>query len=258
MYKKKFGQNFLINNKIAEEITSLANIKNQNVLEIGPGNLALSKIIIKKKPKKFVAIEIDDGLFNKSKSFFNENYSTIVNGNALEIEESNYFNNEPFIIISNLPFNISSKLLIKWLKLKSCNNNIKQMVLMFQNELANRIVASVNSRDYGRLSVITGAFFKTKKEIFVKKNDFFPKPKVDASVVVFEPLIKNKINERNFNKLEYITFHFFNSKRKKNKKKLLEIFSDQQIDKYDLKKLFDLRPQNIDPDTYYNMSATKT
>lgn len=253
MYKKKFGQNFLINNSIAEKIINLIEVKDQNILEIGPGNLALSKIIIKKQPKKYAAIEIDKDIFEKSKIFFNKNQSKIINADALKINKINYFNNEDFIIISNLPFNISSQLLIQWLKIKSNNNQILKMVLMFQKELAERIVAKVNSKYYGRLSVMTSAFFETKNEILVKKNEFFPVPKVDASVVIFKSLKKNKINFSKFKKLENLTFLFFNSRRKKNRKKILTIFNKDQIEKYNLKKFYDLRPENIDPDTYYNM-----
>lgn len=255
MNKKKYGQNFLINNDIAKKIINLTSIYRQNVLEIGPGNLALSKFIIHNKPKKYIAIEIDKFLFDNFKNFFYENNSEIINEDAMKINEINYFNSEPFIIISNLPFNISSNLLIKWLKIKSNTNLITEMVLMFQKELAERIIAKVNSKNYGRLSILTSAFFKITNVVSVKKNQFFPVPKVDASVLVFKSLEKNKINYNNFKKLESLTFLFFNSRRKKNKKKILSIFNNNQIEKYNLSKYYDLRPENIDPNTYFDLCS---
>lgn len=257
MYKKQYGQNFLINSQIAQQIVNLSNIHNENILEIGPGNLALSKFIIKKKPKKYVALEIDKEIYLKSKKFFLSHSHEIININALKFDEINFFNNENFNIISNLPFNISSQLLIKWLKIKSQNNQIKQMVLMFQKELAKRIVSLVNNKYYGRLSVITSAFFKTKIHFTVNKKEFFPIPKVDASIVIFEPLKINQIHYSDFKKLEDITFLFFNSRRKKNKKKIKSLFKEKDIKNFGFDKFFEMRPENIDPETYFKMCLIK-
>lgn len=259
MYKKKYGQNFLINNSIAKKIIELTDIYNENILEIGPGNLILSKLILDKKPKKYIAVEIDKDIFNKHKKFFSLSNAKILNEDALSINEVNLFKNENFKIISNLPFNISTQLLIKWLeiKCKSNNNPIKQMILMFQKELSKRITAKVNDKYYGRLSVLTSAFFNTKELIVVKNNEFYPVPKVDASVIIFDPIIKNKIEKKNFNKLKELTFLFFNSRRKKNKKKIINYFDKYQIKTLNLNKFYELRPENIDAELYYKMCSIK-
>jgi 16S rRNA (adenine1518-N6/adenine1519-N6)-dimethyltransferase len=249
--KKKFGQNFLNSSLIARKICNILEIKNENVLEIGPGNLALTKYILEKNPKKFLAIELDNEIVNNNTIINPETKKYILNQNALNIDESKYFDNE-FIIISNLPFNISSKLLIKWIKFQFYYNCIKGMVLMFQKELGERIVANVNTKKYGRISVFSQSMFDIKKEILVKKENFTPSPKVDAVVLKFSP--KKKINKINLNNLEKITNFFFNSKRKKMEKKIKKIFNTEQIINNDLEELYDLRAENISKEIYYKMS----
>ena len=127
--RKKYGQNFLINEKIASKIIRLSNIKNQNIIEIGPGNLALTNLIKEQKPKKFVAVEIDKSL---KKNYSKFDLNNIIFNNALTFNEKKYFNNENFSIISNLPFNISSQLLTKWIYTQNKYHCIDQMTLMFQ------------------------------------------------------------------------------------------------------------------------------
>lgn len=250
--KKKYGQNFLINEKICEKIVSYENIKNNNILEIGPGNFALTKKILKKNPKKFIALDIDKDVINQNKDVDLKNH--LLNFDALKFNENNFFDNENYSIISNLPFNISAKLLLKWCKNQNSFGSINSMTLMFQKELADRIVATEDSKNYGRISIVVGAFFKIEKKILVKKDEFFPKPKVDALVLKFYPLKNNKIKKNNFEKLEQITSIFFNERRKKNEKKFKKIFSDQLIKKYNFDRYFHKRPENIERETFYQMT----
>jgi len=252
MPKKKFGQNFLINENLCKKIIESELIENKNILEIGPGNLALTKKIISKKPKKFFSLEIDMDIINKFKNTLFSKY--LYHIDALKINELNLFKNNNFTIISNLPFNISTELLIKWIKFQNNNNCIESMTLMFQKELAERIVAEKNSKKYGRISILASAFFNIKKEIDIKKENFFPIPKVDATVLKFTPLKKNKISKKDLIKLEKITSFFFNERRKKNLKKIKKIFSEIKIKKYSLHKFFDKRPENIDKETYYKFA----
>ena len=144
MPKKKFGQNFLINEQIPKKIIQLTKIKDQNIIEVGPGNLALTNLIKHQKPKKFIAIEIDK-LLKKNYSKFDLN--NIIFDDALIFNEKKYFNNENFSIISNLPFNISSQLLTKWIYLQNKYHCIDQMTLMFQKELADRVISDFNSKN---------------------------------------------------------------------------------------------------------------
>jgi len=252
MFKKKYGQNFLINNHISKRILLNENIKDQNILEIGTGNLALSKLIISNKPKKYLGIEIDKEL--KEVYLKNKISDKIIFNDALQIDERKFFKNEKFSIISNLPFNISSELIIKWCKIQNSFNCINNMILMFQKELAERIIAKKNTKKYGRITILCNAFFSIEKKLSVSKNNFFPIPKVDAIVLNFIPHKKNKIKKNNFEKLERITRIFFNERRKKNKKKILKNFSNEKIKKYDLESLYHLRAENIDDEIFFKLS----
>ena len=252
MPKKKFGQNFLINESISKIIVNLSNLKQKNVLEIGPGNLALTKNIIKENPKKFIALEIDKDLIKKYK---NTPFSKhLIDVDALTFNELEIFKKKSFYIISNLPFNLSSKLLIKWLKIQNYFNCIDGMTLMFQKELAERIIAKENSKKYGRLTILSNAFFSIEKKLDVKKDNFFPSPKIDTSVLKFTPLLKNKIKKQNLKNIEYITSFFFNERRKKNKKKIQKIFNSDKIKNYNLDIYYSLRPENITKEIFYKMS----
>ena len=112
MLKKKYGQNFLISDNLAKKIVNLEKIKNKNILEIGPGNLSLTKHILNNYPNKFIAVEIDKDL----RKNYDDNICQFISfHNSLKFNEKEYFNNENFSIISNLPFNISTKLLTKWI-----------------------------------------------------------------------------------------------------------------------------------------------
>jgi len=250
--KKKFGQNFLIDPEICNQIISLEKIKNENILEIGPGNFALTELIIKNKPKKFFAVEIDCEIFDVKKN--DKILEYLLNEDALKFDELKKFNNEKFSIISNLPFNISSELLVKWCYIQNNYQCINSMTLMFQKELAERIIAKINTKKYGRISILANAFFDIKKEIFVEKNKFQPSPKVDAVVLKFSSLKTNRIKKENLSKLENITTLFFNERRKKNIKKIQKLFDEKIIKDNKLQQYFELRAENIDKDTYYKMT----
>jgi len=249
MYKKKYGQNFLVNQNISKKILFNEKIKKRNILEIGTGNLALSKFIISNRPKKFLGVEVDKDLSDIYLK--NEISDKIIFEDALKIDERKFFNNENFSIISNLPFNISSELVIKWCKIQNSYNCIDNMVLMFQKELAERIIAKKDTKKFGRLSIICNAFFSIKKKLLVSKNNFFPIPKVDAMVLNFIPHKINKIKKKNFDKLEKITRIFFNERRKINKKKIIRNFSVSKIEKYNLENLYNLRAENIDKEIFF-------
>jgi len=251
MLKKKFGQNFLINETIANKIINCENILNKNILEIGPGNLALTKYILQKKPKQFISLEIDNDL---KKLYDKDIVKFILFRDARRFNELEFFNNKKFSIISNLPFNISSTLLLKWNLLQNNYSCIDSMTLMFQKELAERIISKENTKQYGRLSIITQAFFKIEKKLEVLKESFKPQPKVDAIVLKFTSHKTNKISKKNFTKLEKVTQFFFNERRKKNEKKIKKIFSSSQISNYNFDKLFSQRAENINKEIYYKMS----
>ena len=251
MYKKRYGQNFLINNGIAKKILLNEKIKNQNILEIGTGNLALTNLIICDNPKKFIGIEVDKDL--KKNYVQKKILDKIIFEDALKINERKLFQNENFSIVSNLPFNISSELVIKWCEIQNSYNCINNMILMFQKELGEKIIANLNTKKYGRLSILCRAFFSIEKKIIVTKNNFFPSPKVDTIVLKFIPHKINKIKRNSFKKLEKITKFFFNERRKINKKKIIQNFSIKQIEKFNLHKLYNLRAENIDDEVFFKL-----
>jgi len=255
--KKKFGQNFLINNFIVKKIIEAANIKaNDEILEIGPGDGVLTKEIINKNPKKFISIEIDkslkkslEGLFNKKTNYEYE----LLFEDALEFNETSKFDND-FKIISNLPYNISLPLLIKWINQLNKYPVAKTMILMFQKEVAERILAKINSKKYGRISILSSVYYDIIKIIDVDKKNFFPIPKVNSSVLMFNPLKKPFLDISNIKYLEKITLKLFNNRRKKLKKKLQTIFSNEIIKKNFLEDLFDLRAEDITPQIYCKLA----
>ena len=174
--KKKYGQNFLINKSIVKEIIEAADIENSDeILEIGPGDGILTKEIINKNPKKFIAIEIDKSLKENLDSLFykktNQKYEILFK-DALKFDETSKFNNN-FKIISNLPYNISLPLLIKWINQLNKYPVAKKMILMFQKEVAERILAKINSKKYGRISILSSVFYDIKKITNVDKKIFF-------------------------------------------------------------------------------------
>jgi 16S rRNA (adenine1518-N6/adenine1519-N6)-dimethyltransferase len=255
--KKKFGQNFLINQTIVKQIIDASNINlNDNILEIGPGDGVLTKEIIKKKPKKFIAIEIDKSLNDKLQVLFdkkkNNNYELIFT-DALKFDESNKFSNN-FKIISNLPYNISVPLLIKWIDQLKKLPFADKMILMFQKEVAERILANTDSKKYGRISILCSCFYHIKKIIDVDKKDFFPIPKVNSTVLSFDPLKKSKISIDNLEFLKKISFELFNNRRKKLKKKIQSLFSHEIIKFNRLDKLYDLRAENLTVDIFCKLA----
>lgn len=246
--KKKYGQHFLINQSIVEKIIETSNITaSDEILEIGPGDGILTKAIINKKPKKFVALEIDDSLKKKLEPLFMEtkkfNYELLFT-DALKFNENSKFN-DSLKIISNLPYNISLALLIKWISQLNQSPTIKKMVLMFQKEVADRILANINSKKYGRISVLSSLFYNIEKIIDVDKKDFFPIPKVNSTVLCFNLIKKPKIDFDDLKYLTKITFELFSNRRKKLKKKIQSLFSSDIINSNLLYELYDLRVENL-------------
>lgn len=234
--KKKFGQNFLTDEIILDKIVNVAgDIKNKNILEIGPGPGGLTYSILKKEPKKLISVEIDSNLFNiLQKEFAEYNNFKVINVDALKINENDYFQNN-INIIANLPYNIGTSLLIKWMK------NIKifeSFTLLLQKEVVDRIIASPCTKSYGRLSIIVQALCDVKKAFDVKPTSFIPPPKVMSSVVYIKPKLNQNIN---IEKLSNITLVLFNQRRKKIKSAIdlllkNNTISAESIEKLDLNK----------------------
>ena len=249
--KKSLGQNFLIDVNILEKITNLTNIENKTVLEIGPGTGNLTSYILKKNPKKLFVIEKDNELANKLIDKFKDKL-TIINDDVLKVDETTLFK-EKATVFGNLPYNISTEILSKWII------NLKDffwfdcLVFMFQKEVADRIIAEFNTSNYGRLSIICNWKLNIKKICDIKPSSFSPKPKIDSSLLIFHPKT-NFIKINNPTNLEKITRIFFNQRRKMLKKPFNQLFNGNQIIQNKLKIDLNLRPQNLSMDTYYYLA----
>ena len=246
--KKSLGQNFLIDKNIIEKICNAGNVsQSDTVLEIGPGTGNLTEFILRKKPKKFYIIEKDKRFIkNLSERFANK--LIIINKDILKYD-LNLLSDTNLIIFGNLPYNISSQILINLINYCSSKFSYKKLVLMFQKEVADRILAEDNSKNYGRLSIFSSWKLDIKKLMDIYPSSFFPKPKVMSSLLIFEPK-NNYIKFKNSKNLEYITNIFFNQKRKMIKKPLNILFKDSKkvVDELDLD--INLRPQNLKKDTF--------
>ena len=249
--KKSLGQNFLIDKNIIKKICNVGNLSQKDtVLEIGPGSGNLTEFILQKKPKKFYIIEKDERLIkNLTKRF--DNKLIIINEDILKYD-LDLLSDKNLIIFGNLPYNISSQILINLINYSSSKFSYKKLVLMFQKEVADRILAEDNSKNYGRLSIFSSWKLNIKKIMDISPSSFIPKPKVMSSLLAFEPKI-NYIKFKNPKNLEHITNVFFNQRRKMIKQPLNILFKNSKkiIEELDLD--INLRPQNLKKDTFYKI-----
>ena len=250
--KKSLGQNFLIDENILKKIVSIIKIENKSILEIGPGTGNLTSYILKNNPKKLIVIEKDKELIIFLKKKFEEKIE-IINEDILKINEKN-LDKEKLIVFGNLPYNISTEILTKWiLNLKNKIFWFDSLILMFQKEVAERIISNFNSSKYGRLSVLANWKLDVEKVFDISPNCFYPKPKVESSLLFFRPkkIFYQFENPRN---LEKVTRVFFNQRRKKLKKPFNLLFKDNTNILNNLKIDLNLRPQNLNHDIYYELT----
>ena len=225
--KKKLSQNYLLDLNLTEKIIKICgNIKNIDVIEVGPGPGSLTRSILANGAKRVIAIEKDKRFIDalKSLKIISNNKLIIKNEDALNIEFKNMFTKYRISnahIISNLPYSIGTKLLLKWLPMPS---EINKLTLMFQKEVAERIVAKSGTKKYGRLSVLVGIMTDAKIIMHIPAAAFKPKPKIDSSIVEFKAKNKNKFLFK-VEILEEITRIIFN-KRRKQVKSALKYFGD--------------------------------
>ena len=252
-YKKSLGQNFLIDSNIIKKIISITKIAGEDVLEIGPGSGNLTEQIIKQKPKSMILIEKDQKLANLLKSKF-KNYDniSIINKDFLKLELEKLIKTNT-LVFGNLPYNVSSQILIKFLRLKNYPVIFSKLIFMFQKEVGNKIKAKVGEKDYGRLSIITKFKFNVTKCFDISNNCFFPRPKVNSTVLLFKPKKKLNFKIKNIKNLEKITQIFFSGKRKMINKPLKNIFRDSAeiISKLNLN--LSMRPENVSENDYYKI-----
>ena len=253
-HKKRLGQNFLINKDIIKKIADIGIInKDTNIIEIGPGSGSLTEELLKRNPKKIFAIEFDKDLSNYLEKIKNnyQNFNYEIS-DALTFDEKKIFKKNS-IIFGNLPYNISLKLLIKWIYSDPWPPFYDQMILMFQKEVAERIVATSNNKKYGRISILTNARLDVKFHFNISKKEFNPEPKVDSSVLSFTPKKNTNFKLKDLNILSDLTKIIFNTKRKMISKTLKKILNEKELKVIDFNNIKNLRPENLDFSFYYKL-----
>ena len=252
--KKSLGQNFLIDQNIIDKIIKFSDIRNNNIIEIGPGTGNLTRKIISQHPKSLILIEKDRYLANHLKEELN-NYKNlkILNEDILKFPLEGKIKDNT-IIIGNLPYNISSQILAKLIKFEKWLPNYKKLVLMFQKEVADKILAKYKTPDYGRLSILTAARLKITDCFNVSPNSFYPKPKVISTVLVFEPIINKNFKVKNIDNLEKISHIFFSRKRKMINKAFKILFKKPIETAKKLNINLNLRPNELTENEYFKIT----
>ena len=249
--KKSLGQNFLTDIAVLQKIVDIVKISDKTILEIGPGTGNLTSFILKNKPKKIFAVEKDSDLAKDLYKSF-KNQLTVINDDILKIDETSLFS-EKVTVFGNLPYNISTEILIKWIINLKDSFWFDCLILMFQKEVADRIIAKFNTSKYGRLSILSNWKLNINKICDIKPESFYPRPKVESSLLLFRPK-ENFYKIKDPKTLEKLTRIFFSHRRKMLKKPFNQLFKNNQriLDK--LKINLNLRPQNLDFDTYYKLT----
>ena len=251
--KKSLGQNFLIDKNIIKKIINSVEVKNKNIIEIGPGEGALTEEILSRNPKSLLVIEKDFNLAKQLKSRYSKNkIINIYNEDIIKLNIEKLITKNS-VIFGNLPYNISSQILVKFLKFKKWPPKISDLVFMFQKELGDKITGQYNSNNYGRLSILSNYRLKIINKFLVSPNSFLPKPKVISLVIHFQPKKKTLFDIKDLNNLEKVTNILFSNKRKminKNIKKILNVNKVKLIKNLKLES----RPSEIKPEIYYRIT----
>ena len=230
--KKSLGQNFLIDKNIIDKIINLTNIENRDIVEIGPGKGALTEEILKKKPKSLTLIEKDINLVKDLKIKFSEDKKIkIFNKDILDFDLEGLVKDKA-IIFGNLPFNISSQILVKIIKFKNWEPKFKDLIFMFQKELGEKILGKYKTKNYSRISILTSYRLQSRKEFLVSEKFF---------------------NIKNISTLEKVTNILFSNKRKMINKNIKKILSKNEISKIPQISL-QARPSELKPEIYYKIA----
>ena len=249
--KKSLGQNFLIDKNIINKIVNFVELKNRNVLEIGPGTGNLTEEILRKNPKKNLVVEKDNNLANLLKEKFKDKIK-VINRDILKTNENSLYN-ETLTVLGNLPYNISTEILCKWILNLKEKTWFDYLILMFQKEVADRIISDFNTKSYGRLSILANWRLDIKKVFNISPLSFKPKPKIDSTVLFFKPK-KNFFSFKDSKNLEKITRIFFMHRRKMIKKPYYQLFNGNISIASKIGIDLNSRPQNLDFETYFKLT----
>ena len=251
---KKLGQNFIFDLNITNNIAKVANCHNKNIIEIGPGPGGLTRSIFIQGANSIIAIEKDYKSIKCLQSLQD------ICGDKLKIIHDDILNLklidfEPFpkSIIANLPYNISSKLIINWLKEINLNKDvlIDEITITIQKELADKLVSKVGDSNYGRISLITNLLSSVSKEIELPPSVFFPKPKVHSSVVKITPLTEPRFDV-DLDIFEKLTRRAFGNRRKMLRQSLKEFGGSNLLKLANIKD--NLRAQDLSTSEFCKLS----
>lgn len=238
--KKKYGQNFLIDENIVKKISNVSSDPNLLTIEIGPGLGALSEYLIKDS-KDYIAYEIDKDMYKILKEEFKE--ANIINKDFLDVDLNEY--KEKVNITSNLPYYVTTAILEKIIK---SNLDINKITIMIQKEVEARLISDINTDDYSPLNIFLKLFYDYKHEMNVSRNCFYPQPNVDSVVISFK---KNNLKIDNKEFFEFLELCF------KNRRKTL---NNNLKDKYNVNELIkkmnfkeNIRAQEIKKEEYLKM-----
>ncbi len=237
---KSLGQNFLFDLNLTDKIVKQSKPLASTIIEIGSGPGSLTRSILKNKSAIVYAIDKDvqsEKMLSEVKTIYKDRLKII-------IDDALYYpiwrlGEAPRQVISNLPYNVGTKMLITWLKYI---HNFDLLTLMFQKEVAERIVSKPGSKNYGRLSILTNWLTKSSKLFDVPSEAFIPKPKVKSSVIQLKPLSR-PIYDVSFESLEKITHMAFSQKRKMLRTSLKKINGEKILK--DLNISPNLRPEDL-------------
>jgi len=253
--KRSLGQNFLIDKNIINKIINVVDInENNTVIEIGAGYGNLTKYIIDRKPKKIFAIEKDKklSLFLKKKFKLSKNLK-VINEDILNIIQKNNLGKN-IIVFGNLPYNISTKILASLVMLNKWPPWYDILILMFQKEVADRIIAKTRTKEFGRLAVLSNWRLDIKKHFDISKNCFFPKPKINSTLLSFKPKKINTFNLKNPKNLEKVTRILFSNRRKMINKNFKKLFKEKLSKIKNLNLDLNKRPEELTNETYYKIA----
>jgi len=249
--KKSLGQNFLIDKNIIDKIINTVSITGNEVLEVGPGTGNLTKEILKKNPSKMYLVEKDTFLAENLEDIIDKRVK-IFNEDILKFDE-NLLSKNKIIVFGNLPYNVSTEILSTWITKLKNDYWFSDLILMFQKEVADRIIAKFNTSAYGRLAILANWRLNINKICDISPESFSPRPKIQSSLIHFTPK-KNFATIEDPLNLEKITRIFFSHRRKMLKKPFNQIFNGNNglLEKLNID--LNLRPQNLDFDTYYELT----
>ena len=248
--KKSLGQNFIHNDRFLNNLSNkIVSNSKTDIIEIGPGTGSLTEYLKRKIFNNLILIEKDHKLSKiLDEKYKHEENIKIYNKDALQFDISNISKSKDIIIVGNLPFNVSSQLLLKWISYDKWPPFYNKMYLMFQKELGKRINSKINNKSYGKLSVLAQSRCNVKELIEAPSNIFYPKPKVDGIVLEFTPI--ESFIDIDFKKLNIVLKAAFENRRKKIKNSLINYkfyFDNWEIEK-------DLRPENLDVKKYCTLA----